>query len=908
MLHNHIFATVLVTGNSTDSLQTFTAEVNTKVYDVRTGNLYVGLNDSNDTYNIAKAERPIGAEKPKFTAIAPTAGIFESTAVSALALSYQPKNQTYPFIGIAFDANQKARAINQDGSKYGVSENLLDAAGNTTNEVKATLAASESYLYYAVAPQGGTFGDEYSGIAVVCLKEEDESLSLTQTAAQSGDPFVKAQKVDANTNQVKINNPPTVHDSATLYWDVDLNRLYIGLETTIADADNGAKCVVVGRCDCGVLTLSNIIANNDPIANNPKLNEEPPNIVAAKNDVAISIADEQTFQVNHIRVMHCSTGPSYLIVDAYNSVAPLHTIYALPLIDNPSNADQHGTVANPAAALVNNVFVTAPTAAAELPRYDQLPVMVGAGDLPIGGGSPDPTLISDMQVIGDTVYVSIATAQDTENDNGIFYSQAIFDDTGKIARWTPWTKRAFPFYGFCDSSCTNLGVKFFAVDAVNGKVWAVDGLTKQVVKLTAWDRGNDYSTLPSAVSAKLSDGCFSVLDLDQGTRGFLLTPHRYTVFGGCNQVVFARVSEAMYPIKINSPQTVINDFSDERNLYVSDLPQDSGCVTCLEYARRTSNEGSTNYFFAGTPHGLYVLSSNGFPVGNLGYVNAPPFTGAWQYITTLKDPIIDIKTTGKALYVIMQSIKDGKLGCTLYKYSITADVETMFAASNQKILAQSYVGEFANIVLFTSIQPIITDAENDKEQLLLGTNYGVFCSAADQITDDGISDADDQTEANWQAINNNTLFTYAIAGMDTPQPGTSWPISVTDLNCKSYTRSCMYQCSSGSLVDSCALSLFNAETQNDAGSPFKTLLPITYAWTDSARRFFIINKPNEPATTNKLMVFPYQTSAWGVANPLQHILRYDSVIRGTERYFWVKQIGITGILMVGTERGVIALE
>ena len=89
------------------------------------------------------------------------------------------------------------------------------------------------------------------------------------------------------------------------------------------------------------------------------------------------------------------------------------------------------------------------------------------------------------------------TGQSANDDNGIFYCQALFEQTGKIARWTPWTKRAFPYNAFCNASCINNGIAFFAVDAVTGKVWAVDGETRKVVRVTAWDKG---APMPNATT------------------------------------------------------------------------------------------------------------------------------------------------------------------------------------------------------------------------------------------------------------------------------------------------------------------------------------------------------------------------------------------------------------------------
>ena len=56
------------------------------------------------------------------------------------------------------------------------------------------------------------------------------------------------------------------------------------------------------------------------------------------------------------------------------------------------------------------------------------------------------------------------------------------------------------------------------------------------------------------------------------------------------------------------------------------------------------------------------------------------------------------------------------------------------------------------------------------------------------------------------------------------------------------------------------------------------------------------------------MSFPYNTLEWRVCAPGQQILLFDPYVTATKRFFWVKQIGATGILMAGTQNGIIALE
>ena len=85
-------------------------------------------------------------------------------------------------------------------------------------------------------------------------------------------------------------------------------------------------------------------------------------------------------------------------------------------------------------------------------------------------------------------------------------------------------------------------------------------------------------------------------------------------------------------------------------------------------------------------------------------------------------------------------------------------------------------------------------------------------------------------------------------------------------------------------------------------------VPYYLFWTDGARRFFIVNRQQDPQCQNKLMSFPYDTNEWHICNPGDTVIQFDPYVAMTPRFYWVQQIGVTGILMAGTSNGVIALE
>lgn len=925
-------ATVLVTGGGGTAPFTFaeTTTVRAKVFDRATGTLYLGV--AATTASVYKALRPFGDVAPLLTAIETDPGLGGSR-VDFLALATSEGNINpkvacvssdttlgdTKYVSLLYVKSDKSNALVQ-------SPLLLDASGGVGTdgaEVSGIvgLAANVDTIFAAVQPASGSFGDPDGGIAVVCIYQDGDTVVLSQAAAVAGDSGIKAQLFDNTIPEIALSGggqPTLVLDKIDLQWDDRLQRLYAGVQlTTSSDQNSGGKSVVVmQQTDCGVLTRRNIVADS---------------ALAGTGTTAIVVTDQQNDALSaiHVRVMHCTTGPSYLIVNGGNGDQPTTNdlIFALPLVDNPSDVANHGTLAKKDSLLVNYKFVTPATVAGDLATSSDASAMVGAGALPISITTP----ISDIEVIDDTVYVSIGVASGADNDNGIFYSQAVFDEKGKVLRWTPWAKRAYPFNAFDDAPCDCQGVFVFAVDALTGRVWAVDWQTQRIVRLTAWNCCETSSAWTQRVGQSMQQGCYSVLDLDQGTRGFVGERlfDRYALFGGVNKIAMMRVSEA-YAATLYSPQQVFEDMSDPANFIEFRLPDPAGCVTHLEYARRLTNDvpNPSNYFFAGTSNGLFAFAKKipaggGFNPSELGPLNnALMLNASWNYIDAIEGAILGLRTTGKNLYVLARTIDEGAFVYKLYRVPFQTTLAAMFAPANIVLIAQSGVGVFEQSLAFSAIEPIKTGptpaSPGDKEQLVLATSRGLFRSDADQILANGIIDAANQTDANWVPLpaNNTTCF-VGITGMDESLPGTVWPFSCEDQGgLGTFEKSKIYQvggegntAGTQALFNSFVPPLFNARSETSA---FQFLDPILAFWSEGARRFFAIDPVDQvcgdTCKREQFMILPYDTIGWNVTSPGDGFVASERTVDSRTRYYWMHHIGATGVLMVGTERGVIALE
>ncbi len=491
-----LYTTVVVRGNDETAPFGFTAPVNTTVFDCRTGTFYVGLPaNGTDSFAVSKGPRPNFNKAITFTGIAVDSGDVQLVGqpIEFLALSLQ--EQAAALLGIVVQMNgglqsQTISVLPTDNRTDPLRTDILNDANSNDTAGIIGLAANEQHLFAVVRPQAADFGADGGGIALIETTLSNSRLTVTVKDANTGLDGNQALGLNAGTTQVKgseggqdvIFAADGDTNQIALYYDASLQRLYIGLRiATNNNMNDIGKSVVVARLvsdddnDDKKLELQNIVADS-------AIGGEGNQIIVAR-DMNIDL------RAINISIMHASTGPSYLIVNGGTSTTDQigNQIFAFPLVDDPDNEDNHGSLANKNAPLVNGVFITPATIPNQVPIEMDEAARVGTGLLPIEADKA----IAELIVIGDTVYVALNTEPDNDNDTGILFSQALFDSTGKIIRWTPWTKRATPFNAFPGTTLpgdvTHDGrVNFFAIDAKTGNAWIVEGTTGQVVGITNW--------------------------------------------------------------------------------------------------------------------------------------------------------------------------------------------------------------------------------------------------------------------------------------------------------------------------------------------------------------------------------------------------------------------------------------
>ncbi len=947
---HYLSSGIVVTGDDSAAPKAFTQKISAQTYDRKTGTFFVGLeaSTSENLFTISKAARPTFSTTPSFSSVLKTGSALGMATIEFLKFSPQSSGFGVLTAVAKGSSDLEATAVTSlftDGNGEIASSDLNDASGAAVTDGIVQIEVDDNNIYAAVKPDGSFFGDSDTGIALIGLGVSGSTITLDIKDATTGNAGNKAAPLNRGSTVIKGTSGGTdvvfTSTFAALHWDQDLERLFIGLhiQSNILATDI-AKAVVVGRLDSGVLNFQ-AIAPDSAISG------------GGIDEIVVGLGRDITFSPNHLRVMHTSTGPDYLIVDCSATVTcdctfttTCNRVFALPLVNDTSDPTDatNGTIADKSSTLdtTTKKFTDPATAAGELPENNEITnpeAVVGAGDLPIEDGK----MISDMVVVGDAVYISISLSPDSANDSGIWVSQALFDDTGKIIRWTPWTAKrmvplnAFPGITLPGGSTHSGSIKFFEVDGKTGNVWFVEDDAAKTVGITSWSTGIQSTDLITAVRSALSSSSYAVLDLNQSTRGFLdTTAQRYALFGGVKKVIFVRTATATDLSNPASPQTAITDYSSEENFRSTDLPSDAGCCNVLEYSRTSTTADNddtrtdVSYFFAGTEKGLFVFSEilddSGFNPIDLDTLDAAPFPlFSWKKIDNITGSVVDIKTSGagSTLYVVTSTTSPTQpFSSTVFSIPFAATTTAMFASGNIRTIAQTGVGVLQNTLQFYGIQIVATDAPRaanpeNKEQLILATNQGLFRSNASQAGSASVATVTTQAAANWELIVKNSLNTTAttmfngIGGMDTPVRQTTWPFSVQDqAGFNTFGRGSIHQYSGlgdSAGTDTDFATFFDPEqfNANSTLPAFKTLDLINYFFSDGGRRFFIFNRTSDPADQSKLAVIPYDVADWNITTP--DILN-DPTVANMRRFYWVRSIGPTGIVLGGTDEGVVGLQ
>ena len=329
---------------------------------------------------------------------------------------------------------------------------------------------SQLNFYVALQNEQGVFGESGSGIVPVQLELEDVEVEgkLYNTAMLTQGQVLSVTKESpflavGQPLQDFLNNPqhPVVFHTdvfGVLYTGVSV----IGGEDTRA----GARAVFVGA------------------------NEIVPASALEEDSIIGGIGAHKQVSIHALKTLFTSTSLQYLIVQGGIGTIEetRNTIYALPLV----NYVQTGFVytgmlakknAEPLTFFAENqprhfkgrAFVEPATQPGDLYSSQDIQVCVG-------NKSQLPGDITAVWPVGDAVYVT--TCDGLVERGGIFYSQALFDDKGRIKGWTNWQRTSAPMAAFGG-----------AVNGAQSSMLFLEGSHKDSVgnvRKTEWNAQNDH--------------------------------------------------------------------------------------------------------------------------------------------------------------------------------------------------------------------------------------------------------------------------------------------------------------------------------------------------------------------------------------------------------------------------------
>ncbi len=590
--------------------------------------------------------------------------------------------------------------------------------------------------------------------------------------------------------------------------------------------------------------------------------------------------------------------------------------------------------------------------------------------LPCNPGTADTdgvvtSYITDMYVDNDAVFVAVndtsATGSSPLSESGIFKSQAVFNDLGQIDHWTDWQK-VIPF-DMGDYTTSNGGVDFCAVDGYTGHVWAVNK-ADLVANVTQWTVSNTLTSQPGlagAVNAALKSPCYSVLDLNASTTCWGAdTPSRITVFGGDRAVCFAITGSAtanaatlagtFTSLNTQMPDSAY-DWTKTQTLQKFLLPAGSGPVICLGYSSWSSNTTLTTpgFLLAGcagtatTAPAVYAIIPNG--ATDNGFATQSLFmpqlvNPAAIQLTAVSGVPVKIQAQGGSIYILTTSVA----GDTIYAATRANTVSQLNAqctpigiSKTAGLATVSKIYDFVISATATATTATATTAPNGLEQLLAATTDGVYsthCVRGSGATVAGTNGLGvTPINANWSRISSPQTASFLTNNLSNAlyerSPQTFWFanfIQNPGLPQSIYNKNIFYQMSHQTLSNNVGTSgiaeatsyqedpsnivTFNGATsfdQQTAPEIFQNF-PVTARlfYNDGCRRFFIQKSLTDDAKY-QILVLPYNLYDYGITTNNKYTMQ-DSLVAQASAFYWISSIGDTGRLMMGTDRGVIALQ
>jgi hypothetical protein len=610
-------------------------------------------------------------------------------------------------------------------------QNVPDATAAVTSGI-VQIATANPFVFAAVAANGGSFGDVGSGIALGVIGQVGPEnkpvfagplLVDAPTGQVSRTTGNRALALDVTSDELKISSDlASLGSVVDMVWHRNVGRLYIAVQATGGAAGtDGTRSIVTAR----VGTDKELIL--EPIV--------PTSAITGTDKIIGAVGAGAQVTAHKVREMFTSTALSYLVVQGGVGApsATTKSVFALPLVSGSSTASLNGTIAAKDAEVTNNVvlgtgrFVShivldAANTPAEMPLNTDTATMVGGGDILNGD-------ITDLYVYGDTVFATVQTA-DAGQIPGVFYSQALFAQDGKIKGWTIW-RRAVGLSDRTQSTFLDQATGNFYTLVANG------ASEVKTVKRTEWNEGDPDSIFPLT---QMVDSYFAQQEAGvQGIHDFVVTSGALgtstpgllnislLVATGYQRILLAQTSQivagAVVPIQDGDfgplsqydNGTITDTFptSGSRGVGISGgALDDIGPIVAAEIG---VNPGASGWLFVGGSNGVAVLSK----ADGLGWDSAAELSDGLAGLTAG----MSFKSVGEFsqvrkliyddsnLYVITQS--------EIVRIDLTSGTPGLGTISATTLATIENVGS-------TGVDGAFLDAIVSEKLLIVATNGGLF--------------------------------------------------------------------------------------------------------------------------------------------------------------------------------------
>jgi hypothetical protein len=401
------------------------------------------------------------------------------------------------------------------------------ALTTTASQLDVSLDAGASLAAIGAVPNAqGSFDGDGSGIAVAWFRQvaqKDKSFfawdivdAVTGVSSFPDSPAAqrsgnKAAPFGKDTQQLMISTPvEAIAPKVDLHFDRELGRLYIATQVTAGNsAQAGARGVVVASLANGRLQYHAIA---------------PDSVFEGSDQIVGTRGAGSRTQIFKVRTMQTKTYLRYLIVVGGNGDTATfqQKVFALPLVDNIAFPETHGTLAHVQAQPVTLFGEQAPhrfkaRVFAVPAQKPQDVYTIDSTHAQVGGQGILPGPISDIHIAGEAVFVSCLLNDALNTDKlapGIFYSQPVFDQVGRISGWTNWQRVAH-----AAESITG-----FAYDSIASIFWSFPKVAPQKVLRTQWTDGSDeLSIFVTGLFSKEKGGVQGLFDFPLTTQGFSST-------------------------------------------------------------------------------------------------------------------------------------------------------------------------------------------------------------------------------------------------------------------------------------------------------------------------------------------------------------------------------------------------